>query len=337
MEIYSAYASFGQSYEKWSYQAGIRIEDVEVKADTNTVRAFSDKYTELYPSAFLTYTPTEKNQFQLSFSRRVDRPGLGQVNPIRQFSTPLISSFGNPNLVPQFTNSFEVNYTRRLEKGSITGGVFYRKIKDGINRAVFIDRLDLNKIVLSFDNFDDTSAYGVELSTNYKPVKWWNINASFDLFSQTQLGITERLLLESSLATEEDIIIEKVEVQNTGWNLRMNNSLTATKKLTFQLFGFYRGPNKTIQFKVKPMYSLNTGARYSFAQGKGTLSLNFTDIFNTMRFAFDATNPYVQHGQINWESRTVFIGASYMFGSGKNKASKRRRRDDNTKKGNGVL
>lgn len=337
MDIYSAYASFGQSYEKWSYQAGIRMEDVEVKADTNTVRAFSDNYTELYPSAFLTYTPTEKNQFQLSFSRRVDRPGLGQVNPIRQFSTPLISSFGNPNLVPQFTNSFEVNYTRRLEKGSITGGIFYRKIKDGINRAVFIDRLDLNKIILSFDNFDDTSAYGLELSTNYKPVKWWNINASFDLFSQTQLGITERLLVESSLATEEDIIIEKVEVQNTGWNLRMNNSFSATKKLTFQLFGFYRGPNKTIQFKVKPMYSLNTGARYSFAQGKGTLSLNFTDVFNTMRFAFDATNPYVQHGQINWESRTVFIGASYMFGSGKNKASKRRRRDDNTKKSNGVL
>lgn len=337
MEIYSAYATFGQNYKKWSYQAGIRVEDVAVMADTNSVRSFTDKYTQIYPSAFLTYSPTDKNQFQLSFSRRVDRPGLGQVNPIRQWSTPLMSSFGNPNLEPQFTNSYETNYTRRLEKGSITGGIFYRTIKDGINRAAFIDRLDLNKIILSYDNFDDTSAYGVELSTNYKPAEWWGINASFDLFSQIQRGITERLQVNSSSPTEDDILTEKVEVQNTGWNLRMNNSFTVTKKLTLQLFAFYRGPNKTIQFKVKPMYSINTGARYSFAQGKGTLSLNFTDVFNTMRFAYDATNPYVQNGQIDWESRTIYAGVSYMFGSGKDRAAKRKSRDDNTKQGSDVF
>lgn len=337
MDIYSAYATFGQNYEKWSYQAGIRIEDVEVKADTNAVRSFTDKYTQLYPSAFLTYSPTEKNQFQLSFSRRVDRPGLGQVNPIRQWSTPLISSFGNPNLVPQFTNSYEANYTRRLENGSITGGVFYRTIKDEINRAVYVDRLDLNKMILTFDNFEDTSAYGIELSTNYKPVKWWNINGSFDLFSQTQRGITERLEGSNSSATTDDIVTEKVEVQNTGWNLRMNNSFTATKKLTFQLFGFYRGKNQNIQFKIKPMYFVNAGARYSFAQGKGTLSLNFNDVFNTMRFAFDTDNPYVQNGQFNWESQIVYVGLSYSFGSGKNRAAQRKRRDNSTKQGGGGI
>ena len=337
MDIYSAYATFGQNYEKWSYQAGIRLEDVEVKADTNRVRAFTDKYTQVYPSAFLTYSPTEKNQFQLSFSRRVDRPGLSQVNPIREWSTPLISSFGNPNLVPQFTNSYEANYTRRLENGSITGGVFYRTIKDEINRAVYVDRLDLNKMILTFDNFDDTSAYGVELSTNYKPLKWWSINGSFDLFSQTQRGITERLIGSNSTATVDDIVIEKLEVRNTGWNLRLNNSFKVNKKLTLQLFGFYRGRNQNIQFKVKPMYFVNTGARYSFAKGKGTFSLNFNDVFNTMRFAFDATNPYVQNGQFNWESQNVYAGLSYMFGSGKNRASKRKRRDDNTKKGSGGI
>ena len=69
MDIYSAYANFGQSYDKWGYQVGLRVEDVEVKADTNQVRAFTDKYTELYPSGFVRYSPTEKNQFQFSFSR----------------------------------------------------------------------------------------------------------------------------------------------------------------------------------------------------------------------------------------------------------------------------
>jgi iron complex outermembrane receptor protein len=337
MDIYSAYATFGQNYKKWSYQLGVRVEDVAVKADTNTVRSFTDKYTEVYPSGFLTYSPSEKNQFQMSVSRRVDRPGLQQVNPIREWSTPLISSFGNPSLIPQFTNSYEVNYTRRLENGSITSGVFYRTISDEINRAVYVDRLDLNKLILTHDNFDNTTAYGMEVSLNLKPAKWWSINGSFDLFSQTQRGITERLSIDDDAPTEDNIIVEKVSVDNLAWNLRMNNSFKATDKLTFQLFGFYRGENQNIQFLVKPMYFINTGARYSFADGKGTFSLNFSDVFNTMRFAFEGERPYQQNGRFNWESQNVYAGLSYQFGSGKNKSSSRKRRDSNTKEGGGGI
>ncbi len=338
MDIYSAYATFGQNYEKWSYQAGLRVEDVEVKADTNGIRSFTDNYTQLYPSAFVTYKPSEPNQFQLSYSRRVDRPGLTQVNPIREWSTPLISSLGNPTLIPQFTNSYELNYTRRLKNGSITSGVFYRSIQDEINRAVFIDRLDLNKLILSYRNFDNTSAYGLEISGNYNPFKWWSINGSFDLYQQTQRGITELLPVNNPNPSEEDIIVQEVEVDNTAWNLRMNNSFKATEKLTFQLFAFYRGANKDLQINMKPMYFINTGARYTFADGKGTFSLNFNDVFNTMRFAFNGRLPYVQNGQFNWESQNVYAGISYRFGSGKNRAVERKRRDDNTKQsGGGIL
>jgi len=337
MDIYSAYASFGQNYDKWGYKVGLRVEDVEVKADTNQVRSFTDKYTELYPSGFVTYNPTEKNQFQFSFSRRVDRPGLTQVNPIREWSTPLLSSFGNPTLVPQFTMSYEINYTRRLKNGSITAGLFYRSIKDEINRAVYIDRLDLNKLILTFDNFDDTSAYGIEVSSNYKLTKWWSFNASFDLYSQTQRGVTESLQADNNTATADDIVTQEVEVENTAWNFRLNNSFKATKNLTFQLFGFYRGQNRTIQFDVEPMYFVNLGARYNFAQGKGTFSVNFNDVFNTMRFAVKGDQPFAQVGEFNWESQTVFAGISYRFGSGKNKAAKRKRRDNNTKQGGGGI
>ncbi|EAQ99839.1 outer membrane beta-barrel family protein [Maribacter sp. HTCC2170] len=337
MDIYSAYATFGQNYKKWSYQVGLRVEDVEVTADTDDTRSYTDDYTELYPSSFITYSPSDKNQFQLSFSRRVDRPGLSQVNPIREWSTPLISSLGNESLSPQFTNSFELNYTRRLEKGSITAGVFYRAIKDDISRAVYIDRLDLNKTILTFDNFDDTSSYGLEISGNYKPTKWWSINGSFDLYSQTQQGITERLAGDNSAATIDDITIENVEVDNLAWNMRMNNSIKVNKKLSLQIFGFYRGANENIQFDVKPMYFVNTGARYSFAQGKGTFSLNFNDVFNTMRFAFTSVNPIAQEGRFNWESQSLYAGLSYRFGSGKNRAAQRKRRDNNTKQGGGGI
>ncbi len=337
MDIFSAYATFGQNFEKWSYQLGARVENVEVKADTNTVRAFTDKYFEVYPSGFLTYTPTEENQYQLSVSRRVDRPGLGQVNPIREFSTPLLSSFGNPNLLPQFTNSVEVNYTRRLKNGSLTAGVFYRLIEDEINMALYVDRLDLNKMIMTSDNFDNTSAYGMEVSSNYRPTKWWNFNTSFDLFSQTQRGLSERIDRTVTNPTINDIIIEEVEVDNIIWNVRFNNNFTVTKNLTLSMFGMYRGASDGIQMNRKPMYFLNTGARYNFAQGKGTISFNYNDIFNTMQFAFEGESPYRQYGDFNWESQTAYIGLSYRFGSGKNRAVKRKNRDDNIKQGEGGI
>ena len=337
-DIYSAYATYGNKYEKWSYQAGLRVETVEVTADTNAVRSFSNDYVELYPSAYVTYTPTEKNQYQVSYSRRVDRPGIGQVNPIREWSTPLISSYGNTELQPQFTNSIEANYTKSLEKGSITGGVFYRSINDEINRAVFIDRTDFNKVILTYDNFDNTSAYGVEVSSNYKPTKWWSFNASFDLYSQTQTGITETLQDSGdNPPTEEDIITQKVEVDNLAWNFRMFNNFSVTKNLTLSAFGFYRGENKGLQFKVEPMYFVNLGARYNLWDGKGTFSINYNDVFNTMKFAFEGSSPYPQQGGFNWESNTIYVGLSYRFGGGKYSAKSRKRRDDNEKSGSGGL
>ncbi|MFT5436405.1 MAG: iron complex outermembrane receptor protein [Ulvibacter sp.] len=333
-DIYSVYATYGKTEEKWSYQLGARFETVDVKADTNTVRSFENDYIQVYPSAFLTYTPTEKNQYQLSYSRRVDRPGIDQVNPIREWSTPLISSFGNTDLQPQFTNSIEVNYTRNFEKGSITSGVFYRVINDEINRALFIDRTDLNKVILTFDNFDNTSAYGLELSSNYKPTKWWSFNASFDLYSQTQTGIAERLD-NTTNPTVNDIIIETFEVDNVAWNLRMFNNFKVTKDLSLSAFGLYRGKARTLQFNVSPMYFVNVGARYTLFDGRGTFSVNYNDIFDTMKFAFNGELPYEQVGEFNWESNTIYVGLSYRFGGGKYSAKKRKNRDDNEKSGSG--
>jgi len=336
-DIYSAYATYGKSFEKWSVQLGARVEQVEVKADTNTVRAFTNDYIQVYPSAFVTYNPSEKNQYQVSYSRRVDRPGISQVNPIREFTTQFVSAFGNTQLEPQFTNSIEMNYTRNLEKGSITGGVFYRAIESEINRALFVDRTDINRVILTYDNFDTTNAYGFELSGNYKPTTWWSFNTSFDVYNQTQTGISEFVNTTQPDPSAADIVTQTVEIDNTAWNLRMFHNFKVTKALTLSAFGFYRGANQTLQFDIDPMYFVNVGARYSLWEGRGTFSLNYNDIFDTMQFAFDGVRPYRQTGGFNWESNTVNVSLAYRFGGGKYRAKSRKRRDDNTKDDSGGI
>ncbi len=329
-DIHSLYATYGNSLEKWSYQIGARFESYQVdsvfkeklESGDDRIQEFEDDILTVYPSAYLTYSPGEKNSYQLSYSRRVDRPGLNQVNPIREWSVPRITSRGNQSLEPQFTNSIEANYTRKLEKGSFTSGVFYRLIDNEINQTLITDPVQNNSQILTFDNFDNNSAYGVELSGNYKATKWWSFNASFDLYGQTQKGIVD------DIAREVDAVI---------YNFRINNSLKATKNLTFQVFGFYRGPQEGVQFKTKSFYFINTGARYNFLEGKGTFSINYNDIFNTLRFRFESDVPFQQNGRFKGETQTVYLGLSYRFGSGKNRKASRKRREDNEKSGGGIL
>jgi len=344
--IYSAYAIFSKKFEKWSYQVGLRAEnvfvetfakEVDLDTDNQTVMPFDNDYFQLYPSAFFTYNPSEKNSYQLSYSRRVDRPGVGQVNPLPEWNTPLISQYGNQELLPQFTNSIETNFTRKLEKGSITAGIFYRIIEDEINQAVFVDRADLNKVVLSFDNFDNTSSYGVEFSSNYKPTKWWSINGSFDFYSQTQKSISERLTISPEVATIDDIVLETIEVDNIAWNFRMYNNFKASKSLSFSAFGFYRGKNKGVQFEMEPIYFVNLGMRYSFLDSKANFSLNFNDVFNTMKADFKGDRPFYQEGIFQWESQTIQASLSYRFGSGKYRAKSRKQRDQDIKEGGGLF
>ena len=345
--IYSAYVSYGKKLDKWTYQLGLRAENVNVDAiadetdlttNTETVIPFENDYFQLYPSAFFTYNPSEKNSYQVSYSRRVDRPGIGQVNPIPEWNTPLISNFGNQELEPQFTNSLEINYTRNLKKGNITGGIFYRIIEDEINRAVKVDRSDLisNRVILTFDNFGNTNAYGFELSSNYRPTKWWSFNASFDLYSQTQKGIAESIDPTLTNPTEIDINLETIEVDNLIWNFRVFNNFKASKKLTFTAFAMYRGKNTGLNFEMDPMYFVNLGARYSFLENnKATFSLSFNDVFNTQKIAIVSERPYLQTAAFVPEFRTVSANLSYRFGDGKYRAKSRKRRDKDEKSASG--
>ena len=327
-KMYSAYINYGHKFNKITMQVGARLEQYNVDGlfnqDTKTPSPYTSDIFSIYPSAFFTYTPSEKNQFQLSYSRRVDRPSIQQVNPIREWSTPLITSLGNPDLLPQFTNSFEVNYTRQIKGGSVTFGTFFRRVNDEISTILYKDPNDPTntKQIKSDDNFDGNNRYGFEASSNYKVANWWRVNASLDFYSQTLKGIVAN---------------SQTEVTNNAFNVRVSNSFNATKNLRIQLFGMYRGANKTLQFNASEMWMVASGASYRVLKGKGNVTFRVNDIFNTARFKFNSTTPFTQTGQFQGDNQSVFLGFNYRFGGGKNRAKSRRNRDNNEKEGGGFI
>lgn len=338
IDIYSAYATFGQKFEKFSYQLGARFESYKVQANLNVNNnkvAFDDDYITLYPSAYFTYNLNEKNMFQLSYSRRVDRPSLEQTKPIREFATPLVTGLGNQELEPQFTNSVELNYTKILTKGSITGGVYYRLINDEISRVLYSDEStdNPNDLIMSWANFDNNSAYGFELSANYKITKWWDVQPSIDFSSISQKGLIS--VLRPGTIDQFDFV--RKEIDAAAFNARLNSNFKATKNLSFLLFGFFRSGVDGIQNDSKDMYKIDMGGRYSILNNKMNFSVRFNDVFNMMEYGFDSKNPYPSTGVFRWESQSLYFGINYMFGGGKNRALQRKYREDNTKQGGGMF
>lgn len=337
-QIHSAYATYGKQWTKWGFQIGTRFENYKADAlfhaldsqDENSngntteilTKTFNDQINTLYPSGYLSYKMSDKNSFNFNYSRRVDRPSIGQVNPIREWSTPTVKSVGNPFLKPQFTNSFELNYTRKTKLGSISTVVFYRIIENEITRFVEVDPTDSNKNIMSYTNFKDNKSYGAEISGNLDFTKWWSANIGTDIYFKTIRGTVSSSFVE-----------RKANI----FNARINNTFKANKNLRFQLFGMYRGQEQSLQFLRKAMYRTDIGASYNILKGQGTLSARASDIFKTMNFSFNGDLPYTQDGSFNWESRTLYLGFSYRFGGGKNFALQRKQRDKNETQGSGGM
>jgi len=339
--IHSFYTNIGKQWKKWSVQAGVRLEQYEIDGDfenvvTSTTPSenindrsnIEDDIFAIYPSLFFNYKASDKDSFNFNFSRRVDRPSIGQISPIREWTTPLVESRGNPTLEPQFTNSFEVNYTRTTKIGSVTAGVFYRQINDEIGRVIYKNPDNVNQDIISYDNFDDNNTVGTEISANLKLATWWSVNASSDAYFRTVKGTVQNANTQAQERAEADVV---------AFNIRMNHNFVATKKLRFNLFAMYRGRDLGLQFEREPMYRMDIGSTYTILKGKGSITARFNDVFETMNFAFDGNIPYRQTGAFYWESQTFYVGFNYMFGGGKNSAMQRKQRDQNETQGSGGL
>tara|TARA_B110000090_G_scaffold195148_1_gene230942 strand:- start:788 stop:3187 length:2400 start_codon:yes stop_codon:yes gene_type:complete len=320
-EIYSTYINLNTKYKKIGIQAGLRFEQFSVDGlFSNTIQTDTEVYTDaifsIYPSAFLTYHHSENNEFQFGYSRRVDRPGINQVTPIQEWTSPLTISVGNRELTPQFTNSFEVNYT----KENFTLGGFYRRTTDKIGRIINKDPLQIDRQILSYENYNTSDSYGIEISGSYKPRKWWTIRPSSSLYTQESIGFINDL---------------RESIKNVLFRARISNRFQASKKLSFQLSGSYKGKSENVQFKVNPYFLVNASARLSVLKGKGTISIRGTDIFDNFKQAFSSSNPFPQTGIFTLEYSSIYLGFSYKFGSKKNKDRDRKYRENNETRGSG--
>ncbi len=296
--IHAAYVILGNQGKRFSYQGGVRAEYSDIKTElVKTNESNPRSYLNFFPSAHLSYELDSTNTLQLSYSRRLSRPSFRHLLPFFSFSDPRSFYSGNPNLNPEYTNSFELGHLKYFGKGSLLSSVYYRYRTGVIERITTVDSVGFTKVFPV--NLSVQNAVGLEFNFNYDITKWWRFNSSFNFYRAITNGEYNGKSLNSDTYT---------------WTSRGTSKFTIKKKTDFQVSFNYRAPELTTQGKSLAMYSIDLGLSRDVLKGNGTIVLSAKDIFNSRkRRSITETTNYYSESEFQWRTRQLIISFSYRL------------------------
>lgn len=305
--INAAYAILSRSIKKWELTAGLRLENTIAKGhQVSNDSSFKRNYTNLFPNIGAGYNMNEKNQFNLSYSRRIMRPDYGSLNPFIFFLDSLTYGQGNPYLTPQFTNNFEFSHTYNR---FLTTTINYTQTTDIITELLKQDT-EKNITFQTKDNFSTMKQWGVSVMANIPVRKWWNANIYTNVFRNSYKGLYNN---------------DPVEIGFTSFLGNITNSFTLGKGWNAELSGWYRSKAAEGILVASAMGAMNSAITKQMLKGKGTLKFGVRDILWTQKF-----NGYAKYSDVDVtinsrrDSRQFNMSFTYRFGK-KNIAPARRK------------
>ncbi|MFZ4412539.1 MAG: TonB-dependent receptor domain-containing protein [Bacteroidales bacterium] len=315
--INAIYGTFSKEWESLSMQIGMRLEQANTKADQLTqLQSYSNNYFSIYPSLHISKKLARKNEIQLSYSRRVNRPDMHDLNPFKDYSNPLMIRYGNPYLKPEYINSFELGHSKYWNKTSFYTSVYYRQINDVIKRIAFLDTITAVSNMTS-ENLSKGISYGVDFILEQEILKWWRVNASFSYFR----SIIEGNSIDGNISTD-----------NYSWTSKLNSTMNFGKSFSVQISANYRAPIITPQGKMFETYSADIAVKKDLFKEKFSISLRISDIFNTQIWKNEAYGTGFYASMSNKrQSQVAFLTLSYKINGG----LKMKARKKTTENGNG--
>lgn len=299
--VNAVYASVAGDLGVFNYQLGLRAENTRIETElTETGRGSDQNYTDLFPSVFLSYSVNEFNSFQVSYSRRVSRPRIWWILPFTEISDVRTRRVGNPELRPEFGDSYEAGYLRIWETGSLLTSLYYRYRTDVTER---ISTIDGNGITTSQPiNLATEKAWGVEFSADQELFKNMQLMASLNLFQANRDGEFEGV----QYASESESFTSRMRLRwrfSEGWN--------------FQANAFYRGAQQTTQGREDGSLFFGGALAKEFLDRRATISLNVRDLFNSRLSDREVINPNsFTQSRYAWSTRSFRLNFRYNFSSG---------------------
>lgn len=304
--IHAVYGIVGNKINRFTYQIGLRAEMTDIKtALRETNEQFDKDYINLFPSGHLTYDLKNENSLQASFSRRVNRPGYWALNPFHSISDARNIRTGNPDLDPEFTNSYELGYLKNWPTGSFFSAVYHRHTTDEIER---IQRAENGITYSRPENLGKENAYGLEGNISQDITNWWQVNGNVNFYR----AITEGFAYGQDLHSDTYSMRGQASTKLTFW-----------KNLNYQLSMFYMAPRETAQGRRKSYYALDMALSKDVLKGNGTVTLSVRDLLNSRKYRSETfgTNFYAD-SEFQWRSRQVTFSLSYRINDYKSRRNR---------------
>jgi outer membrane receptor protein involved in Fe transport len=262
-DIHSIYSTWGSTKGKYSYQIGLRGEYThrEVKQETGG-EVFPYSKFNIFPSANISKKVSEKTQMQISYSRRINRPSRNQLNPFEQYADNQLLIRGNPNLNPEFIDSYEFSLQNQVKIGSLSAEAYYRRVNNVINN--FLSPGEDGIIYQEFINSNRSHTAGAEFMANIQPVGWLRIISSANIYYY--------------LMDDKDIYSGN-DIESFEWNGNLTAVFLPTKTTRMTVAGIYNGPSISLQGTTFASYMVNLGLRQEILKSKASLSLGVRDLF----------------------------------------------------------
>lgn len=289
--VYAAYVNLTSGFDKFSYSLGLRAESSGYTGDIlNTGQHFKNSYPlSLFPSVFLSEKLNHDQELQLSATRKVNRPGFFQLIPYTDYSDTLNITRGNPNLVPEFTESFEMSYIKNLpHNNTLLVSAYYKYTSNLITRYQDSGVNPIGKPILinTYENANNAYTVGAEVTSTDNLTKWWDISVNLNVYN-SKIN-TDNL----NQPSQPDL-----------WSMfgKINSNFKLPSNFTVQLTAIYQsktnlpvnqnanqfGPpgsntQSSSQGYIRPFWGMDIAVKKSFLKNNAaSVTLSMTDIFRT--------------------------------------------------------
>ncbi|NQU52955.1 MAG: TonB-dependent receptor, partial [Bacteroidetes bacterium] len=296
--VHAAYSTYSNKLGEVEYMGGIRGEYTNrevVNSDVATTYALTR--FDWFPTLHLSYGIKENNQLMASYSKRINRPRGGDLDPVPSYRNRYSMRIGNPDLQPEYTNSYELGFMKRFDDSYLSFETFRRVTDNKINR---IETLGEDGIYYqTSDNFNKDYSTGLEVMGNINFTKWLLVNASITIFKYRLKG---------------DLNGESIDRESTNWSGRMNTTFKFSPDSRMQIMANYRAPSISAQGESKAMFYTNVSYRQDFMKKKMTATISIQDPLGTGKYERETLGKDFKSA-FRWtrEPRVVMFTVSYKI------------------------
>ncbi len=323
--VYAAYADISSAIKNFGYEIGLRAESSNYRGElSNTGQVFEHNYPiSLFPSIFFSQKLNHKQELQFSATRRINRPNFFQLIPYTDYTDSLNITRGNPNLVPEFTNSLEFSYSKTFTgNNTFLASIYYKHTTNLMTRYLdtSINALTGKQdLINTYINANSAYSYGAELTTINTISKWWDLTANINLYDS-------RINTDNITGSSQPALL--------SWFGKLNNNFKLPKNYTIQLSADYQsktnlpinnggpqfGPPSAAQSSsqgyIKPYWGMDIAFKKTFLKNNAAaITLSINDIFRTRSSEQISQSPFFYQDYYRLNNPQMFrLNFSYRFG-----------------------